>query len=216
MKRGTKMQRITLEEYSKFVSTLISQLWEVVEEMEPSMVKFYSNHPIEVGKALKKGFKKSMGGQPSYEISQVYMSDVDYDLRLEDDIMDSLCKSVHPMINNINFGTVREGKGSIGISFFTFDGPCSLQYIRNVMKKEGYRSVELIEPLSLPEKYPEKIKQYLPMAILGSVHKDQNGDKFIASIKFNGGEYFIGIVYLDSEWDEEFSFPVVKEHDKGN
>ena len=88
---------------------------------------------------------------------------------------------------------------------FHFERSISSEDAISEMNKAGFRPATLAELLALGEAHPELQKEF-PIVALGSVWRDERGDRLVPVLYFDDDGRELGLNWLGFDWDDNYRF----------
>ena len=146
---------------------------------------------------------REVNSRDSYEVQ------VDYSQTLEEMIGGGNYDWVNPDIIEEHFPLQKQGTQEVEIHLFHFGRTMSNEAAEKEMEAKGFRPATLPELLALGRDHPDPQKQF-PIVALGSVWRRPGGDSGTPILLWYGGERYLVLRWLASDWHGGCRFAVVR------
>jgi hypothetical protein len=145
----------------------------------------------------------------SFTFSQTFPVTVNYDRTIEKMVTSGKYDWSNPNINSKRFPIGAKGRVEVNIELVHFNYPITSDEVLRNLDRQGLRPATLPEILAFGATYPEMQREF-PIVALGSVWRDQNGDRHVAYLCDYSGNRKVFLCWSGGRWHGLFRFAAVR------
>lgn len=139
-------------------------------------------------------------------IKSNYEIEVDYNRSLADMIKATKRHCVDGNINAKHFPLKGKGKHKLTAALFHFNRSMESEDAIAEMDKRGYRPGHIEELLAFDEKHPDFQRKFVLVAALGSVWRNQEGDRLVPYLDWYNFERQLDLCCFWNKWFATYRF----------